>query len=989
MTANAAPLGLRLFLEGIEVPAISAQVSIAQDQAVTAAIQIVPGDYALHLLPRTSIHLFYLAPDSDLKMVAELEAKAQASGDQNYRDLRKALDSKYRLLFCGELVGTSYSKNPVARQLVLQCMDLSLYWDTCYQWFADYSAGGGALTDKQHNFVNSGREGVFDNIAGGHKWVIGRILAGTPQTPEYKNARGLLGSVIHLLEAIGGVRYRGADFLGYRGVNDFFTLSELRYNLTGMIGAVEGDTTSEKLYNRKAFNDWLRNGMTSMGNLVSFRDVLNHVNSHIFHNVYPNPCARYVKGDFKSVPVFRNLYSTSGGAAAKKLIGSAFVAAREADVLRDAEPDSPDVLVKLADALTWTTQALAYVAKEKKASDYAFVFGKVNSAKANLTTAIANQGKTNVSEAVQDLISAKTGSPNKGSAVGTAQISVGEHLFTHLILPEIFFAAPPRCNVVFPDQYYSFQYNRNFLREVTRLSLQGGIGIAGQNLKMAGRHYFAPDTKGVAHGKGGTLYATLGYGGRVILPHEVHSGVIPKFEWVSDGHRWSSKADKAGGNTSPNGTSVPYLQRLANYNLFLNRWSSRSMSVSGVFNPNLVVGLPGVVIDRSSPAPHIIKSVQGTLGIDLTPVQYLGKIQALTHSVSQEGGMTSVSYGFCRTHKGLDDEFLGILTKEATTTISTDVVVAPNDVFTIPSSGPGTMEQVVLLAAYMRGTAKPGVPVPGVMKGALLTEVKESKDSLKVGPSVYSAVIDPESVLPTLKVSGTDDVTLPAELCFTFEDRVGTGVMVTSTTPVEDYMMPGWYDDTWGRKNISDKAYYPLLGTLAITDDTTIAPSDLDPTFTAAVIPKSNSIQEAIDSLTLTYSTLKAAAGSIHEFIQQYTYRPIATLQDVLGSSDLEWTDLGMPKDPNMVEGFHSRAHGDYNTDVKFGATPVAGDGALFLLYKGVPKASCANIRMPSLTETGELPSPVSPELDPRGRARLRVKAYVQELQASRGLLGG
>ena len=51
-------LGLRLFLEGIEVPVISAQIQIVADAPAAASIQIIATNASLDFLPRTMVHLF-------------------------------------------------------------------------------------------------------------------------------------------------------------------------------------------------------------------------------------------------------------------------------------------------------------------------------------------------------------------------------------------------------------------------------------------------------------------------------------------------------------------------------------------------------------------------------------------------------------------------------------------------------------------------------------------------------------------------------------------------------------------------------------------------------------------------------------------------------------------------------------------------------------------------------------------------------------------
>jgi len=197
MTTKVAPLGLRLFLEGIEVPVISASVNMLPDQPASATIQVIPTDMGMHLLPRTLVHLFYL-DDEPLSNPGAPPRIAQDGSTENNLNRFDAPDEQYKILFTGEIIGFNYAKTPSSRQLVLQCLDLSTYWDTCYQWFADYSVGGNGLTDKTHNFVGAGKS-LFNSIAGGHQWVIGRILNTKPKTAEYQQAKGLLSGVIHLL----------------------------------------------------------------------------------------------------------------------------------------------------------------------------------------------------------------------------------------------------------------------------------------------------------------------------------------------------------------------------------------------------------------------------------------------------------------------------------------------------------------------------------------------------------------------------------------------------------------------------------------------------------------------------------------------------------------------------------------------------------------------------------------------------------------------
>jgi len=226
----------------------------------------------------------------------------------------------------------------------------------------------------------------------------------------------------------------------------------------------------------------------------------------------------------------------------------------------------------------------------------------------------------------------------------------------------------------------------------------------------------------------------------------------------------------------------------------------------------------------------------------------------------------------------------------------------------------------------------------------------------------------------------------------------------------------------WKNDKITKAVYAPLLGSLAITDDvslgqeqqdemlkrwetdqtkrlttedtsddsgkgTTKVESTSDGKFKYTVVK--GSVEETIDGISLLYGMIKERGASTYEFIREFTRRPIANMVDILGSQNLEFTDDGKVADPDtMVEGFHSRAFGDYNTDVqlpeKEGSSTTAGAKALHALMEGVKDPG--KLKRPGLIgregETG-----IRADLDPRGRARGRVRAYVEELQLSRGLL--
>lgn len=1071
MPTQVAPLGLRCFLEGIEIPVIAAQVVSQPSQPAAASIQIVPTDTALLFLPRTLVHLFYL----DEELTADDRALADKF-DENKVDRFDVEDERYRLFYAGEVTGMRYVKTPSSRSIILQCMDLSSYWDTCYQWFADYSVGGSGLTDMTHNFIGAG-QGLFNNVASGTRWVIGNLITTAPANPEYQGVRGLLAGYIHVLESIGGLRPKGGGdgYDGKRGVNDFFTIAELRYNLTGMIGAVAKDTTSGRMFAHKAFLNWLEQGMGSAGSLISYRDVIKLIGQYIFHDVYPNPSARLIRGGKKKkIDVLRSHKVGAGGPKLVKYIISALnklTGARTALRTLEATPGSNSGAVKWEEGLGAVVkagrelEAAKLLLKQSRAANAPAARLKIEHVTNSLQTFVNRFVRTaqrpevggildtEVSKSLSLQLTPLIADLEKVLKVKTirktvkVEVTTSDHLFNQLILPETFFVSPPKCNVIFPDQVEQFQWTRNFMREVTRLSCQGGIGIISRNRafsKILGRHYFAPNIKDA---RGEWARKTIYSSGTTILPHEIHSGIIPKMEHITQGHRWGIKAAKQGKKTIKKirEAKISYIQRLANFQFFIHRWQARTMVAKLRFSPQLVLGFPGVVIDRAAPSPGAIEVMSDLLGTGraILPTAYIGKIANISHDLNQGGGSTNVSFSHARTHRGIDDEFLGVLERERKDFATREIVLIVESMIAATRSAGGIKEETDLLRRAVAGTLKPGLRLDsgervasvddsgptteisfqdlrnlGVTQDAL-NRLKDVQDNQAVFTGAGKGLFGSESF-----ISGR--VAVPKTIKVTVESKTNLGKFVSpeGAPAPEVILKPGWYSNVWNPDEISEAVYAPLLGTLAITDDETVTSPEgfrslVDQLFRAygfdtvmvaiegedkgvtvevngqslvAFDLSASNVERAIDGLTLLYAQVKKQNLNAQEFIRAYTRRPIATLPEILGSKDLQFNPDGTVKDPStMIEGFHSRAFGPYNVDVKQrndtgeeSSEPVAGKDAMFLL---IPDGKGGLSFNRSIVDKGTELGDIAAHLDPRGRAQQRVLAYVAELKVSRGLL--
>ena len=183
-------LKLRLFLEHIEVPVISANVSGSEGSAATAQIEIVPTDRALAFYPRTVVHLFLL--DSE-------EMAYAPSGDINHH---------YKLLFMGELFSYSYVKAGTgSRSIVLQCLDFSNYWDTTYLYQTRYGQGGNFAIGNMANFLTAADNPLLSDLP--TMTAAEQIVAFMKEAIDSPNLTTIpqgsgLGGLLSILEKLGG-----------------------------------------------------------------------------------------------------------------------------------------------------------------------------------------------------------------------------------------------------------------------------------------------------------------------------------------------------------------------------------------------------------------------------------------------------------------------------------------------------------------------------------------------------------------------------------------------------------------------------------------------------------------------------------------------------------------------------------------------------------------------------------------------------------------
>ncbi len=632
----------------------------------------------MNLKPRTMVHLFFL---DQIPSEEELTAAKEAGVSEDEYRLRY-----YKLLFSGETVGFAFNQSPMSRSLVLQCLDFSSYWDACHATAIEYGPGGNAFYNQSS--VYGANASLFDDIVNHQSEVLVGWLKKKPTTPGLQNVSGLAGGIISMLEAMGGIPTH------FKGVNDFFTFSELRCRLLAQITAEEGDNTASKILSGKVFDEWLRNGIQNIGQQVTFRDMIKLLCSYIYYDFVPNPAAKYDKSIEGTTTGTYSTNDLNKQPAALKAIADLETAAVDIagiqgyganEQIKNGTRDVANRINDVAAALR-TLGSTAKNAASKADSAFTVLANLVQ----DLTTNIA-LSKPDVAKALQDGLVGVNETKNliiQNSAkvtvkTGTSSNATTARLRSQIFRPDCYFAAPPKCNVIFPEHFTSVSFDRMYLSEVTRSMTMAYNTLIGRDQMLADM-VMAPNV-GIDMAKVQKQVGASGY--RILMPHERHTGIIPRSEWLPNTATFD--ASLSGGKEKLRGARLNWLTRAALFHFFKYRFGPRRINISGRFNPYVVCGFPATVILKpfipslakveqalksttvtSTEDQKVLDLVQtnGTKDVSLdAPYQFLGMVGNVSHSIDQSGGTTSISLHHGRRHLGSDDEFVGIFSESLVT----------------------------------------------------------------------------------------------------------------------------------------------------------------------------------------------------------------------------------------------------------------------------------------------------------------------------------
>lgn len=263
-------------------------------------------------------------------------------------------------------------------------------------------------------------------------------------------------------------------------------------------------------------------------------------------------------------------------------------------------------------------------------------------------------------------------------------MTIGQFLF----IPDTYSLPPPKCNVIFPNQQISFQFDEDFRAAPTRYGFRASFPLTSGDETIEPtypiQYYPNPFSDYMTRGKlssdsdlksamgpstlikdsKGRSYASLYYGqkaegnsvgtayGLVMREQDYQSneeslrGIYYETDVLAPAY--SALVRTGNVTTQPDGTTVTeegvstqsrneFMREVGAYLFFKKRYGARNCSAEIMFNPYLVPGFNVVFLDDSEAGQS-----------------FVAKLQGITQNLTHEGFATSVELGYGRDFDEID-----------------------------------------------------------------------------------------------------------------------------------------------------------------------------------------------------------------------------------------------------------------------------------------------------------------------------------------------
>ena len=188
-------------------------------------------------------------------------------------------------------------------------------------------------------------------------------------------------------------------------------------------------------------------------------------------------------------------------------------------------------------------------------------------------------------------------------------------LIQSVMMPDMTWSAPPRCNVLFPEDYAEFSFGHNMLAEPTRTEVQSSFGWH----DTTSTRYYEPAELSALFKLKREKSETGTNDAAFLLPDEFLKGVI--YNYTTFNSRDTIHGPQASATQL---TLAHHYEAIVHWIHSTARLVTRTINnLTGPFNPYLVCGLPGVLLDTDWGG-------------------FMGNIVGYTHSIHPQRGASTV-----------------------------------------------------------------------------------------------------------------------------------------------------------------------------------------------------------------------------------------------------------------------------------------------------------------------------------------------------------
>ncbi|MAP21186.1 MAG: hypothetical protein CL582_09645 [Alteromonadaceae bacterium] len=537
------------------------------------------------------------------------------------------------------------------------------------------------------------------------------------------------------------------------------------------------------------------------------------------------------------------------------------------------------------------------------------------------------------------------------------KVELNDRLYTTYFHPDIYMCPPPKCNVLFPDSIQSISFSRNWMSEVSRLWLHGK-SESGKNQKDC---YFSPNGTMLGGPDVGDCAQAVRKGGGFVMKHEKYTGIIPsimglgdndifkklhkralrkaKKEFLKDPKNKGKTFDSAAVSGEAKFSPQPHLQRAANYLFFAQRYGARTMQVTCRYSPQLIAGVPALILDPIRQKSRVMAQVGGTgedrndarykgeINLNNKPIgtHYVGTISDIVHIIDVGGGaQTLITLVKCREHTeganlfGERDE-AGQVTAARTRTIRDEVLVKPpkgethkagvSKAFGAGGSATGNVSSSAIVTntapedarkilspnVFKKGTRYRIKPVKGDGPGGYTMTSMPNIETSTSAEANKARLLDPTRQYDEL---GNDIGSVEGVEVEVWEQRTRTKSSDVSFT-WEASVMPPWFSNIYNPTRIGTDYYSQMYGCLSVLDKPPITFSGSSEYEATSISVTKGKVVEA----DWSYDKEKATEDNPTGFQEKESPSGIATITVPFkisgpgGKGDTEYTELRIPQE--------------------------------------------------------------------------------------------